>query len=329
MAKALHTRMKIISRGKGHSAIAAAAYRSATNILDERATEIKTQALEEQARLNNQPMPENIEPVTHYYQRKSDVVHSQIMAPENAPEWVQEMVTDRVKLWNYVETFETDHNRFADKAQLAREFEGELSRHLDMDTNIKLAQAFVEEHFTSRGMIADLNIHNHEASDGEMQPHFHVMLTMRTIEETGFGNKNRDWNANFKMTERDDQPKLVVSVKDSLRADLADRINAEHEAAGIPIRIDPRSYKEQGIDAIPGIYLGKEAFHLEQQGVITRRGNQLRGIKVDNTMKDFARSMAQEPIEEEVESTTLQEHLRELSIGLDPTLPKREHVYER
>ena len=43
-------------------------------------------------------------------------------------------------------------------------------------------------------MIADLNVHWDMAEDGSPKPHAHVMLTMREVDEDGFGPKVRDWN---------------------------------------------------------------------------------------------------------------------------------------
>mgnify|MGYP003082467294 CR=1 FL=1 len=43
----------------------------------------------------------------------------------------------------------------------------------------------IEENFTSKGMIADCNIHNPTASDNEEQPHAHILLTLREIDEQG------------------------------------------------------------------------------------------------------------------------------------------------
>ncbi|MGH8259768.1 MAG: MobA/MobL family protein, partial [Steroidobacteraceae bacterium] len=74
-----HLNAKIISRARGHSAVAAAAYRAGESLV------------------------EGSTGITFDYRRKQGVEHSEILAPENAPDWGR----DRLKLWNAVEAAET------------------------------------------------------------------------------------------------------------------------------------------------------------------------------------------------------------------------------
>ena len=131
----------------------------------------------------------------HNYTAKAGVVHSEIMLPDGAPtRWL-----DRETLWNEVEAGEKRHD-----AQLSRDIEISLPRELGQAEAIRLAQDFVREQFVKRGMVADLNVHWTAASDGALQPHAHVMLSLRGVEpgrgpaghegESGFGLKERTWN---------------------------------------------------------------------------------------------------------------------------------------
>ena len=156
-----HFSAKVIGRSTGRSAVAAAAYRSASELLDEQLGR------------------------THDYTAKAGVVHSEIMLPDGAPaRWL-----DRATLWNEVEPRERQRN-----SQLARDVEISLPRELTRAEAVALAQDFVREQFVSRGMVADLNVHWGVGADGEAQPHAHVMLTMRRVEGDGFGPKERGWN---------------------------------------------------------------------------------------------------------------------------------------
>lgn len=83
-----HCSIKIISRGKGKSAVAAAAYRSGETLTNE------------------------YDGVTHDYTRKGGIVHTEILLPDHAPA----EYADRSLLWNAVEKIEKAKN-----AQLARE----------------------------------------------------------------------------------------------------------------------------------------------------------------------------------------------------------------
>ena len=157
-----HFSAKVISRANGSSVVAAAAYRSASRLHDQRLDR------------------------HHDFSNKAGVVHSDVMLPDAAPEeW-----RDREKLWNAVEAAEVRKD-----AQLAREVEFAIPRELDQAEGIRLAREFVAREFVTRGMIADLNVHWDVGADGMLKPHAHVMLTMREVGEQGFGAKVRDWNS--------------------------------------------------------------------------------------------------------------------------------------
>lgn len=156
-----HFSAKVISRGSGSSALAAAAYRSASRLYDERLDR------------------------HHDFSNKSGVVHSEVMLPDGAPDaW-----SNREQLWNDVEAAEKRMD-----AQLAREIEFAIPREVSKEDGIALARDFVRDEFVDRGMVADLNVHWDIGADGLAKPHAHVMLTTRTVTEGRFGQKNRDWN---------------------------------------------------------------------------------------------------------------------------------------
>jgi Ti-type conjugative transfer relaxase TraA len=156
-----HFSAKVISRAAGSSALAAAAYRSASRLFDERLDR------------------------HHDFSNKAGVVHSEVLLPDGAPE----QFTDRQVLWNAVEAAEVRKD-----AQLAREVEFALPRELSPEMGLALAREFVRAEFVRRGMIADLNVHRDIGADGEPKPHAHVMLTMREVGDEGFGPKVREWN---------------------------------------------------------------------------------------------------------------------------------------
>ncbi|WP_034159976.1 Ti-type conjugative transfer relaxase TraA [Sphingomonas sp. ERG5] len=156
-----HFSAKVISRANGSSAVASAAYRSASRLHDERLDR------------------------AHDFSNKAGVVHSEVVLPDGAPEHL----SDREKLWNAVEAAEKRID-----AQLAREIEFAIPREMTKEQGVALARDFVKRELVDRGMIADLNVHWDVGADGVAKPHAHVMLTMRDADEDGFGKKNRDWN---------------------------------------------------------------------------------------------------------------------------------------
>ena len=215
-----HLHVKVIGRKAGSSAVASAAYRSASRLRDDR--------LER----------------SHDFSNKRGVVHSEVMLPEDAPEqW-----SDRERLWNDVEAFEVRKD-----AQLAREVEFALPREMTQAQGIELARDFVQSEFVDRGMIADLNVHWDMAEDGTPKPHAHVMLTMRSVDENGFGPKVRDWNRT-EMVER-------------WRERWAEFANERLAELDIDARIDHRSLEAQGIALEPQSQIGATAQRIEGEGI--------------------------------------------------------------
>ena len=236
-----HLHVKVIGRKSGSSAVASAAYRSASRLRDDR--------LER----------------SHDFSDKRGVVHSEIMSPENASEaW-----SDRERLWNDVEAFEIRKD-----AQLAREVEFSLPREMTQAQGIELARDFVQSEFVELGMIADLNVHWDVAEDGSFKPHAHVMLTMRAVDENGFGPKVRDWNST----------KMVEHWRERW-SELANERLAELD---IDARIDHRSFEAQGIALEPQSQIGAPAHRIEDQGLEADRTEMHREIARSNGARIIA-----------------------------------------
>ncbi|MCD8023475.1 MAG: MobA/MobL family protein, partial [Lachnospiraceae bacterium] len=141
-----HLEAKIISRGNGRSACAAAAYMSCSQIYND------------------------YDGIQHDYTRKQGLVWQQIFLPDNAPsEW-----QDRETLWNAVE-----ENEKTKDSRLAREFVVALPVELDKAQWEALLTEFVQEQFVADGMCADVCFHytfghNHKA---------HIIRTVRPRDE--------------------------------------------------------------------------------------------------------------------------------------------------
>ncbi|BAV66690.1 Ti-type conjugative transfer relaxase TraA [Sphingobium cloacae] len=217
-----HFSAKVISRANGSSAVASAAYRSASELHDDRLGR------------------------DHDFSNKAGVVHSEILLPESAPE----RLNDRATLWNEVEAGEKRKD-----AQLAREVEFSIPRELDQKEGIRLAREFVEKQFVERGMVADLNVHWDMGKDGQPKPHAHVMLSMREVRPEGFGQKVREWNSTQLL--QDWREAWADHVNERLaELDIDARIDPRsYEAQGIELepqhKIGPAASRmpDQGLEA--------------------------------------------------------------------------------
>ena len=215
-----HLHVKVISRKSGQSAVASAAYRSASRMRDNRLDRVQD------------------------FSNKRGVVHSEVILPDGAPEhW-----SNRERLWNEVEAFEVRKD-----AQLAREVEFAIPREMTQAQGIELARDFAQAEFVDQGMIADLNVHWDIGEVGMPKPHAHVMLTMREVDEDGFGKKQREWNRT-EMVER-------------WRERWAEHVNERLMELDIDARIDHRSLEAQGIDLEPQTQIGAPALRIEGEGI--------------------------------------------------------------
>ena len=256
-----HLSIKIISRGKGKSAVAASAYRSGEKIKNE------------------------YDGVVHDFTRKGGIAHTEILLPQNAP---QEF-SDRGTLWNSVEKIEKSKN-----SQLAREIEIALPKELNREKQIELVREYVKENFVKVGMCADIALH--DKNDGN--PHCHIMLTMRPLnEDTTWGAKSKKEyildkngekvklkNGNYKTRKIDTVDWNEQEKAEQWRKAWADITNKYLEENSIQEKVDHRSYQRQGIEQIPTIHLGVSASQMEKKGIATDRGNINREIRKQNRL---------------------------------------------
>jgi ATP-dependent exoDNAse (exonuclease V) alpha subunit len=257
-----HCSIKIISRGRGKSAVAAAAYRSGEKITND------------------------YDGITHDYTRKGGIAHTEILLPQNAPR----EFFDRAVLWNAVEKIEKAKN-----SQLAREIELALPAELTLEENISLARDYVQRAFVDNGMCADVCLH--DKNDGN--PHAHIMLTMRPFRENGeWGDKQKKEYILNPQGEKIYDPKKkqykcrAVPTTDwneqtkaeEWRAAWADAVNNALEAHKLEERVDHRSYERQGVEQIPTVHLGVATTQMEQRGIATDRGDMNREIAAQNNL---------------------------------------------
>lgn len=303
-----HLEAKVISRGNGRSAVAASAYLSCSNILND------------------------YDGVRHDYTRKESLVWQEIFLPEYAPaEW-----QDRGVLWNAVEKIEKTKD-----SRLAREFVPALPVELNKEQWQQLLSDFIKEQFVADGMCADVAIH--DPYPPGHNPHAHIMLTVRPLDENGKwqyktekeylcikdGEERGFTAAEFKAAQADGWEKQYQykggkkkvymtpsaaevqgyervnkypkSTKYGRQNPISERWNSEEqlvewrkawadvtnrylEQYGHDARIDHRSHAERGLDEQPTVHEGVIARALEQKGIVSDRCELNRQIKADNAL---------------------------------------------
>jgi hypothetical protein len=258
-----HYNITIIARGKvkGNSVVGAAAYQSGDKLYSEYEHEWKSGDHQER------------------------IIHKEILLPPNAPEKYR----DRATLWNAVDAAEDKST-----AQTARRIIMALPKELSQEQNIELIRNYCQASFVDRGMIADFAVHD----DKEGNPHAHVLLTMRSLNEHGEWNpKTRtefvlDENGERIQTANGKYKRRCVSWDgwndrgncEIWRHEWEVMQNAALEQAGRMERVDMRSFERQGIELAPTIHLGPAAFALEKKGIHTELGDQNRAVKIINAL---------------------------------------------
>lgn len=236
---------KLLERGidpknaKQKSAVAAFAYRTGEQYLDER---------------TNTPHD--------YTNRQPWIDRWEIMAPENAPDWVY----DPAKLANAIELGEKRID-----AQLIREAEGMLPRELTPEQQEKAVRNYAQKTFVDKGMIVLWSIHRPKAADGDDHPHVHFAQTMRNITPGGFApKKNREWNDDFTVWKKiadllkdgkEEEAKALNDARNIMdwRKGWADYLNDELEDAGAEGRVDHRTLEAQRAEALAKGNMAKAA----------------------------------------------------------------------
>lgn len=249
-----------ISRSSGRTATAAAAYRTATEIQDERTG------------------------LTHDYTRKQGVMHTEIFSNLGIP-------IDRSELWNLAEQAENRSD-----ARTAKEFVIALPHELDQQQRQELARDFARYLVNRYDCIADLAIHapsNH--SEDDRNHHAHIMLTTRKAglsEQQYLVLKEKIdlelSNAKRKKLGLPATSKEVVQI----RQDWERIANSHLERAGRSERIDHRSYEEQGN--------GKQAqiHETPQVTAMRRKGKQTEISRANDERKAYNAQLEQEQRQE-------------------------------
>ncbi len=232
-----HCSIQSISRNEGRSSVAAAAYRAGDKLLDERLM------------------------LASDFTRKQGVEHSEIVLPKDIKaNWA----LDRQMLWNAAEQAENRKD-----ARVAREVEISLPHELNKHEHLVLTQKFSQALADQYKVAVDFAIHApHDRSD-ERNTHAHILMTTREVTEQGLGQKSV-FEKDTRWLLKNNLPTVRMQIK-NVREQWADFANKALEEKGLNIRIDHRSFADQGIQLAPTQHVGVQADKMKQRGVAVER----------------------------------------------------------
>lgn len=238
--------VQAVKRGDGRSAVAAAAYRSRSALMDDRTGR------------------------THDYSHREETAYDEIVLPDGASQWMG----DRQALWNAVEKAER-HPR----AVVAREFRFALPHAASLEIRVGIAWLFASYLVKKFNIVIDMAIHPPPPGGDPRNWHAHLLATTRPVDPdspTGFGNKVRELDPI--ACRKAGTPNMVSH----LRAILAGQVNATMVHFKLPERVDHRSYESRGVDLVPQPHLGPGCIALERRGQNTELGSLRTLIQEEN-----------------------------------------------
>ncbi|RWK58564.1 AAA family ATPase [Mesorhizobium sp.] len=211
-------RARYISRSDGGSAVRSAAYNGREAIKAQRTGEV------------------------FYFKHREAPEHHEVLLPDGAP---AELASSDA-LWNAAEAMEKRKD-----AQLARELVLALPANQEVDhgDRVELARSFALEHFVSKGLAVQLDVHAPHGAESEGERanyHAHLLITTRRLGEDGFAaRKARDLDPVIKRG----GGRAIVAEGEAWGALWRDHQNRYFAEQGLSIRVDATS-------AVPQEHIG-------------------------------------------------------------------------
>lgn len=255
-------------RSAGSSAVNAAAYRSGERMYDERSGR------------------------TYDHSGRQDVLHKEIMLPNQFAAANMSWAMDRNGLWNIAERAEVQSN-----ARVAREYLVALPAELSPQGRLTLVAGFSRELVERYRFALDIAIHaprDYPGSDPR-NFHAHLLATTREVTREGLGAKTTlEWSdTNRRQAGLGRAVGELVHVRErwALAANAA--LEQEHFAQ----RVDHRSLRAQGIDREPRPHIPRAAFEMERRGYRSAVADRIRADYEARVQARLQRSAQQTHLE--------------------------------
>jgi len=220
-----HCSLYAIQRSKGRSEVAAAAYRGGTKFVDRRTGR------------------------THDFSGRSGVLHAEVFLPEGAPGTLKEPQSFLDALYKAAPRKD---------AVAMREVIAALPHKLAFEHQLNLGTEFVRW-LVDRFKVAAYAAWHAPNDDGDPRNfHMHILLSAKVVDPSsrhGFGGKAIALDP---IAARRSRPPVQPAARE-IRQECAIITNRHLEAAGLDVRVDPRSLQERRREALlrwePGNYV--------------------------------------------------------------------------
>jgi Ti-type conjugative transfer relaxase TraA len=234
-------RARYISRSSGGSAVRSAAYNARESIGAERTGEV------------------------FYFRNRDAPEHHEVLLPDGAAD----RFADAGVLWNAAEAAERRKD-----AQVAREIVLALPANAELSTEdrVAMARAFAAEHFVSKGLAVQLDVHAPHGAESESERanwHAHLLITTRRLEgETFSAKKARDLDPEVRSAGGRARVADGTAWGEFWR-DHQDQYFREH---GLAARVDPSATHAQ--EHIGPVRMRRTGAEIVERAEIIRQANQ-------------------------------------------------------
>lgn len=258
--KGFHVSVTPVTKGKGHSIVAKSAYNSGSKLEDKKTNKVHdytSKMTDKKINLvdeNGVKTTKNIE---------KNVAYSVLIVPKIA----DKITVDREQFWNDIELIEKSA-----KAQLGVEIDVMFPNGLSADQRIELVESYSQELADRYNILVDVNIHKphthvQKKDDGQVleitkdNHHAHILLSSREIIQNNDNSYSLSKRKNWGLWSTGERLKKGLNGRGDelgyqrkLWADLA------NDMLPNDLNITEKSYREQGINQLPKMKLGKSLY---------------------------------------------------------------------
>lgn len=257
--KGFHLSVSAVSKAKNHSVLAKSAYNSGSKLIDKQLGEIHDYTSKAKDKILNLVDSDG----TKYTQViEKNVMHTALITPTLAGD----LAVTREGFWNDIERIETRKN-----AQLGTEIDVMFPDGITADQRIVLAERYAQTLSDRYNVLVDVAIHrphSHEKHVGEVEVveltsrnfHAHILLSSREIvaDVEGYALSARknwlQWSTEERLSKGLNGRGDELKYQRQLWADMANKLLPENKS------ISEKSYREQGINRLPKMKLGKSLY---------------------------------------------------------------------
>ena len=257
--KGFHLSVSAVSKAKNHSVLAKSAYNSGSKLIDKQSGEIHDYTSKTKDKILNLVDSDGAK----YTQMiEKNVLHTALITPTVAGD----LAVTREGFWNDIERIESRKN-----AQFGTEIDVMFPEGVTADQRIGLVERYAQTLSDRYNVLVDVAIHrphSHEKHVGKGEVveltssnfHAHILLSSREIlaDADGYALSKRknwlQWSTGERLSKGLNGRGDELKYQRTLWADMANELLPENKA------INEKSYREQGINRLPKMKLGKSLY---------------------------------------------------------------------